>query len=51
LTAVLDRAEARPPDGLIWVGHVEGVTGSQVGWVVEGELCPRQIEGLGDPRF
>jgi hypothetical protein len=37
LTAVLDRAEARPPDMLIWGGHVEGVAGSQVGLVIEGE--------------
>jgi hypothetical protein len=37
LIALLDREWARPPDGVTWIGHIEGVPGSRVILRVEGE--------------
>jgi hypothetical protein len=42
-TAVLDRELARAPDGLTWIGHVDGVADSRVILRVEGEAMIEEI--------
>jgi len=42
--ATADQIETRPPDGVIWQGHIEGVTGSQVMFVIKGETLSGEVK-------